>query len=282
MKNTRKNKIKRKYKKKCTRRQRGGGGMSELPRPQARLRVMPPPPLEEKIIKPPDNPILPEDILFQDNDVCILKPGVKKGVLIFTHYKQPAGMASLCEAGLKTGVQLQREGVNFGRNMIHDYIFFRAPYFSDLIDYTSIDTEITSSFGNNESAEPSRVWIRIDPERTRVYSSEIRAKFSPNFMYGSPEYLFVMENEVIKSRKTMNEYLQILDINKSQIKYTPPGEKLVYNLFSSKVVGSVPIKDMSYEKSPYRYPNDSENINRTSEVLVRVPHLTPNYFVKCT
>ena len=64
--------------------------------------------------------------------------------------------------------------------------------------------------------------------------------------------------------------------NKSQIKYTPPGEKLVYNLFSSMVIGSIPIKDMSY------YPNDSENINRTSEVLVRVPHLTPKYFVKCT
>ena len=268
--------MKRKYKKRRTVKQRGGGGMSALPRPQARIRAMPPPPLEERIIKPLDNPILPEDILFQDNDVCILKPGVKKGVLIFTNYKQPAGMAPLCEAGLKTGVQLQREGVNFGRNMIHDYIFFRAPYFSDPIDYTSIDTEITDSFGNSESAEPSRVWIRIDPGKSSVYSSEIRAKFSPKFMYGSPEYLFAMENEVIKSRKTMNEYLHILDINKSQIKYTPPGDKLVYNLFSSKVVGSIPIKDMSY------YPNDSENINRTSEVLVRVPHLTPNYFVKCT
>ena len=267
--------MKRKYKKRRTVKQRGGGSMSELPRPQARIRAMPPP-LEERIIKPPDNPILPEDILFQDNDVCILKPDVKKGVMIFTNYKQPAGMASLCEAGLKTGVQLQREGVNFGRNMIHDYIFFRAPYFSDPIDYTSIDTEITSSFGNSESAEPSRVWIRIDPGRTSVYSSEIRAKFSPKFMYGSPEYLFAMESEVIKSRKTMNEYLQILDINKSQMKYTPPGEKLVYNLFSSKVIGSIPINEMSY------YPNDSENINRTSEVLVRVPHLTPKYFVKCT
>ena len=122
-------------------------------------------------IRPSDGPILPDDILFEDSDVCVLKPDVKKGVLIFSNYNQPAGTPPLCEAGLKTGAQLKNEGVNFGRSMIHNYIFFRAPYLSGPIDYTSIDTEITSSFGNSESAEPSRVWIRIDPGRTSVYSS---------------------------------------------------------------------------------------------------------------
>lgn len=245
-------------------------------------------------IRPSDGPILPEDILFQDHDVCILNPDVKKGVLIFTEYKQLADMTPLCKAGLKTAAQLNSEGVDFGRIMIYDYIFFRAPYLSDAIDYTSIDTEIRSSFGATESEIPSRVWIRIDPDKSYVYSSEIRARFSHNFKSMSPENVSAMESEVIKSRKTMNDYLQILDTNKIELQNTPPGEKLLYDLFTSRAVERVLIAGMekSYEdlavfgekESDYssRYPLVSFNINRSSEVLVRVPHLTPNYFVKCS
>ena len=220
-----------------------------------------------------DGPILPDDILFQDADVCILKPYVKKGRLIFTDYKQPAGMPSLCEAGLKTGLQLQTEGVNFGRTMIHNYIFFRAPYVSNPIDYTSIDTEIASSFGIGHSTLSSRAWIRVDPEKSMVFSSEIRAKFSPKVRYQSPKYLSAMESEVIKSMKPMTTYLRILGENETA--NIEPGKKPFYNLFSSKV-SMFPI---AYDLD---YPFNSYNINRNSEVLVRVPHLTPNYFVKCS
>lgn len=226
-------------------------------------------------ITPSDGPILPEDILFEDKDVCILKPGVKKGVLIFTDYKQPADIPSLCESGIKTGRRLKDEGINFGRTMIHDYIFFRAPYFSHPIDYTSIKTEIESSFGNQISATHSRLWIRIDPEKTNVYSSEIRANFSPQFMYGSPEYLSAMENEVNKSKKSMTRYLRIIDENKRAITEIEDGKKPLYNLINSKVE----IFPTSYTLG---YPWNSHNISRQSEVLIRVPHLTPNYFVKCS
>jgi len=61
-----------------------------------------------------------DDILYQDYDVCILKPDVKKGVLIFSD-------KSIFEDGLKTGKQLKEEGIDFGRSMIHNYSFFRAP-----------------------------------------------------------------------------------------------------------------------------------------------------------
>jgi len=226
-------------------------------------------------ITPSDGPILPEDILFQDSDVCVLKPNVKKGVLIFTKYTQPTGMPPLCEAGLKTGAQLQTEGVNFGRSMIHDYMFFRAPYYSDPIDYTSIDTEIASSFGIGESTIPSRVWIRIDPEKTNVYSSEIRAEYSPEFRYGSEEYLSAMENQVKKSKKSMTNYLRILDKNKTAITDIEPGKKPFYNLLSSEVR----LFPIAYN---LKFPWNSDNINTNSEVLVRIPHLTPNYFVKCS
>jgi hypothetical protein len=225
---------------------------------------------------PPDDPILPEDILFQDNDVCILKPDVKKGILIFTNYTQPKGMPSLCESGLKTGVQLQSEGVNFGRSMIHDYIFFRAPYFSNPIDYESIDTEIESSFGKGFNNIPSRVWIRIDPEKTFVYSSEIRAVYKPPYHRETPEFLLQMENHVKNSRKSMIDYLKILEDNEKVISMINSNQKPFFNLFSSKVV-LFPID----AKTP-KYPFNENNVNMHSEVLVRIPHLTPNYFVKCT
>lgn len=217
--------------------------------------------------------ILPEDILFQDEDVCILRPDVKKGILVFTNYTQPTGMPPLCEIGLKTGKQLQSEGVNFRRSMIHPYIFFRAPYYSTPIDYTSIDTEIASSFGENQNDVSSRVWIRVDPDKTYIFSSEIRAKYSPHMRYGTPEYFSALENEVYKSRKSMTKYLQI--IRENDIKLVEPGKKKLYNLFTS----NAEVFPIAYNLT---YPWDSHNINRQSEVLVRLPHLTPNFFVKCT
>jgi hypothetical protein len=185
-------------------------------------------------------------------------------------------MPPLCEAGLKTGLQLKTEGVNFGRTMIHNYIFFRAPFFSNPIDYTSIDTEIASSFGNQQSAIPSRVWIRIDPDKSNVYSSEIRAKFSNNpYRYGSPEYLSAIESQVENSKKSMTTYLRILDENETAITDIEAGKKPLYHLFSSKVE----LFPIAYKLG---YPWDSHAINKNSEVLVRIPHLTPNYFVKCS
>ena len=74
------------------------------------------------------NKILDEDILYQDDLVCILKPNVKKGILVWTNFTQPQNTDSLCKLGLKTGARLHREKVDFGRDIYHPYIFFRAPY----------------------------------------------------------------------------------------------------------------------------------------------------------
>ena len=73
----------------------------------------------------------------------------------------------------------------------------------------------------------------------------------------------------------MIEYFQILEQN-SLILYgvnTNPDciQKPCYNLFSSRV-------QMFHVNQ--QYPWDVENINRNSEVLVRVNILTPNFFVK--
>jgi hypothetical protein len=108
-----------------------------------------------------------------------------------------------------------------------------------------------------------------------VYSSEIRAKFHPRFKFGTSEYLENLEQEVSKSRKTMIEYFQILEENSLMLERfnTTPDciQKPCYNLFSSRL-------QMFHVNQ--QYPWDVENINRNSEVLVRVDILTPNFFVK--
>ena len=141
--------------------------------------------------------------MYQDELVCILKPDDKKGIIIWTNYKQPPNMYSLCISGLKTGQQLSKEGVDFGRSVKHPYIFFRAPYYSRDIDYTSVETEITSSYGKEELDIKDRVYIRVDPDNTFVYSSEIRV-LKP---------MYEIYDELENSRKTLTVYLLQIAIN---------------------------------------------------------------------
>ena len=233
--------------------------------------------------------IVSDDISYQDEDVCILKPEVKKGILIFTNYTKPEGVQSICDIGLKTGAKLHEEGINFGRIVYHPYIFFRAPYLNNPIDYTSIETEIVSSYGTDLDEEPEslstkllgitpRVWIRIDPNNTYVYSSEIRVSNLPSIY--SSEIIDsklpsnkTFEGELNKSRKKMTEYLQIIKDNEMT---NTCGLNVFYNLITSKI-GTFPINIKHI-----RYPWHRLNINRQSEVLVRLSHLTQKYFVKCT
>ena len=61
--------------------------------------------------------------------------------------------------------------------MVGKYIIHT--YFSRPINYTSLETEINSSYGKQVDMS-SRVYIRVDPERTFVFSSEIRNIFTHN------------------------------------------------------------------------------------------------------
>jgi hypothetical protein len=200
-------------------------------------------------------------------------------------------MDTLCNLGLKTGQQLQSEGVDFGRHKIHPYIFFRAPYYSRDIDYTSVEREIISSYGEGQIGTKSRVFIRVDPDRTFVFSSEIRAKIPAVYFHISDGHLitkqelhsthsdFIMPRthkkyrelyneyynyEINKSKKTLSEYLVIIKENELR-------PEKIYDLYSSrKVVSRSSI-----------YPYDVVPIERNSEILVSIPHLTPDYFVLC-
>ena len=223
----------------------------------------------KKMIGGAGEPIEESDIMYKDDLVCVLKPDVKKGIIVWTHFTQPAGMNSLCNLGLKTGKKLKEEGVNFGRTKIHPYIFFRAPYYSRDIDYTSVETEINSSYGEGQLGIESRAFIRVDPDKTFVFSSEIRNIFKHSVWYGREEKI------INNSKKTLSKYLEIIKENMEIKKDVQSDQKIWYNLFSSKAV-LFPITFSPKE------PFDDEPIEKNSEILVSISHLTPDYFVLCT
>lgn len=227
-------------------------------------------------------PITDADVLYKDNLVCILRPDVKKGVLVFHEYlfDKAIPAADICKVGLKTAEQLQKEGVITNRVIYHPYIFFRAPYYSGEIDYSSLETEIKSSFG--QLPKEKKAFIRVDPDRTYVFSSEIRniARFSEWYQqeWSLPDGKLQASKKadilVQNSKKTLSEYLRIIGQNLAIEQRRSPGQTVFYNLFS----GTAQLFPMTVKpKAPFDY----YPIFKHSEILVSIPHLTPDYFALC-
>jgi hypothetical protein len=63
--------------------------------------------------------------------------------------------------------------MNFGKGIYNNYIFFTAPYYYK-INYNSIDDEIKSLYGDIDMK--NKVFIRVDPNQTYVFSFDIRVK----------------------------------------------------------------------------------------------------------
>ena len=185
-----------------------------------------------------------------------------------SNYTLPKDCSSISSIGLKTGQQLQKEGINIERTIFYPYIFFKAPYFSQEIDYTTIYTEIESVYGLTEENIKTYkyAFIRVDPDNTYVLSSEIRNIFS------HPKWYNKVDNIIDKSKKTLTEYLQIIKENNIE-NIIPDNKKILYHLFSSKA-HLFPITYNSFNSIFDPHP-----INYNSEILVSIPHLTPDYFV---
>ena len=62
--------------------------------------------------------------MYQDDLVCILRPDVKKGIIVWTGYKQPQNTDSFY-FGIKN-----KRTICFGREKIYPYIFFRTLLFN--------------------------------------------------------------------------------------------------------------------------------------------------------
>ena len=68
------------------------------------------------------NNILDKDILYQDDLVCILKPNVKKGILVWTNFTQPQNTDSLCKLHLKLVADFTEKKLTLvGKYIIHIY-----------------------------------------------------------------------------------------------------------------------------------------------------------------
>jgi hypothetical protein len=205
--------------------------------------------------------INPKDVLFEDDNVQILKPNVPKGILVFHNYQETTDR-DIPSEGLKSGVQLQEEGYDFGRSRIHPYIFFRAPHKHQEIDYSTLKTQIDSSFKSWVYTHERTLFLRVNPTRTCVFSSEIRASSEPEKFIGS--------------KKGMLKYFDIIKRNEEiystfDFSYKYP----VWNLYDSKI-SWFPTEKKELIKFPWcEYP-----INTCSEVLVNLPHIPPEWLIE--
>ena len=210
--------------------------------------------------------ILDEDIIFQTKNVRILKPHIKKGVLVFTKYNSK--YPNIKTNGLKSRKKLVEEGIMENNGPSHSCIFFRAPYQKpNTIDYSSISKELESLYLDIDSQfMENKVFIRVDPRYTNTFSSEIRDIFTYPEYYRKP---YMIQN----SKKPMVKYFDIIYQNRELIENNS-NKKLVpiFNLFSSEVT----FKKVNYKcHSPY----NPYLININSEVLVETDYLSPNHFV---
>jgi len=205
--------------------------------------------------------IIPEDVLFEDDYVQILKPDSKKGVLVFHCYQETTDR-DIPSEGLKSGVQLQEEGYDFGRSRIHPYIFFRAPHKHQKIDYSTLKTQIDSSYESWVYTHERTLFLRVNPTRTCVFSSEIRASREPKKFIGS--------------KKAMLKYFDIIKRNKEIYSTFNFGSQYpVWNLYDSKI-SSVPIERKDFIKFPWcKFPT-----NTCSEVLVKLPYIPPHWLIE--
>lgn len=111
----------------------------------------------------------------------------------------------------------------------------------------------------------NKIFIRVDPDTTNVYSSEIR---TTSEYWNRP---LIINN----SKKSLTEYLQIIDNNLIVKEYISSNKKILYNLYTSEAISFPKIHPPSFQFNVYE-------INKNSEILVSLPHLTPEYFVLCT
>ena len=202
------------------------------------------------------------DILYEDNDVCILKPDSDRGIIIFTAGKSE----NMCEEGLLSYNELRKRHPELGlkdrdhivKDPNHDnLIFFRAPYHKDTSSFeSSYDGKSPEKFVS--AGQKVLVTIRIDPEKTFVYSSETRA-------------LGTYQN-LLNSRKPLLEYLDIIDSHPKNIVYP---NKLCGNIinYTKKIFPS---------NHTCMYPfKDYLPIERMAEVIVNIPYIPKEWFVGC-
>jgi hypothetical protein len=160
------------------------------------------------------------DILFQDDDVRVLRPDYPAGVVVYHSYESK-NEDSIRKYGLLLGAGVKFNGRSSYRN--HPFIFFRAPGENSLnISANPTIEEVDSNYmkcrcPSTVLQNPDRgiFCIRIDPYYTSVYSSEARAQIN---------------NMVSESKIPLLDYQEIIRRNKERV--VPPKHMKVFNLLT--------------------------------------------------
>jgi hypothetical protein len=194
------------------------------------------------------------DILFKNDDICILKPESPRGILVFTRAKSE----NVCTEGILSynELKLRHPELNLGERYHNDpahndLIFFRAPYNTDTSTFESSYDGIPAK-ETIDKWSPVIALIRIDPDNSFVYLSEARSNGS--------------YNDVLNSRMPMRKYLdQVLPF----IKSTPKN----------------PLTFVYYKKlSASLYKSLEEHgsfVNRFFEVVAKIPNIPREWLVSC-
>ncbi len=195
---------------------------------------------------------MPDDVLYQDENVCILKPDSPRGVVVF-HINSKGNTNTICSEGLLSFNELRRRNPQFGlqkrkitgsHNADHDdIIYFRAPFTNDPTTFVSSFGQSPSNFLKKSGHAQTIVLLKVDPFKTNVFYSQARIHTFTN--YNKPFEYYT---------KPMYKYL-----------YTPA-------FLRGAEVGT-PLWRSEKERGAQGYKN--------YEVVVKLPHIPPEWFVDC-
>lgn len=185
------------------------------------------------------------NVALKTRDVVMLKPDSNKGVLVGHRFD---GRFNVTTNGLRSGKGLKERNSSWDqRSRLHDVIFFRAPFYKDNARYVA-------EFSQGGKC----AFIRIDPERTYVYPSEVRATAQ---YYKDP-------NVINRFRKPFSYYMKVIEDNERR-----PGEAghpgVFYNMQTFEKIQLGP------HASP-RFPYTNIPIERSCEILVHADHISPD------
>lgn len=241
------------------------------------------------------------DPIYSDANISILDPISMHGVLVRTCV-QVDTYEQIKEQGLlSTNAQVALGMVPKRRPILPNVVFFRAPktpVFEDEVPATlpartlkeRIRAEVDAAY-DFRGKENTMVYIRVDPDNTRVFFSEINSKVRqddsirrPSFPRGSNpdrsdnEYRQQRERVALDMHKrctlTLSDYMELIKrqerMKQERIKTYRPHERLYWNLARNG--------DLEAFDKPPGPPWDPHDININSEIWAQY-RVDPSYFV---
>ncbi|MFH1462074.1 MAG: hypothetical protein ABIF12_03955 [bacterium] len=230
--------------------------------------------LEDRVLV--DNPEYDgSDVLYQDKNVCILDPSSKRGILIF--HESPSKKVS---EGLFCGKLIYEKKRAFVgmSNVVHDIIFFRGPQFIANSGQLLEDYKFKQAL---PTICPYIVMIKVDPEKTYVFSSVIRTL--SKYRYKSRSEKFTIDYN--KSKKTISEHFKKIEENKNAVIKDEDMkiDEFFYNLHTSEKISLFTYCDLNKKepKYPWLPQNQTGIVEWNSEVIIKLPYIPKEWFVSC-